>query len=117
MTAEATVARLLDFSQPIDVPLLDSVVTAFFGGAGAQRDEAQKVLTQFQQHPDSWSRVDSILEYSQNPNTKYLALQILESVIKVSTRTHARWDFPVLLFSASLRTPKLPPLLSSSPPS
>lgn len=36
----------------------------------------------FQGHPDSWMRVDTILEYSRNSNTKYFALQILESVIK-----------------------------------
>lgn len=33
-------------------------------------------------HPESWTRVDTILEYSQNQQTKYYALQILEQVIK-----------------------------------
>lgn len=47
-----------------------------------QRIAAQKVLTEFQDHPDAWSRVDSILEYSKNVNTKFYALGILESVIK-----------------------------------
>lgn len=40
------------------------------------------MLTQFQEHPEAWTRVDSILEYSKNPNTKYYALGILEEVIK-----------------------------------
>lgn len=43
---------------------------------------AQKVLTEFQDHPDAWSRVDTILEYSKNMHTKFYALGILESVIK-----------------------------------
>jgi len=43
---------------------------------------AQRVLTQFQEHPDSWLRVDTILEYSKNSATKFYGLQILESVIK-----------------------------------
>jgi exportin-1 len=43
---------------------------------------AQKVLTQYQEHADAWMRVDTILEYSKNQNTKYFALQILENVIK-----------------------------------
>jgi exportin-1 len=40
------------------------------------------VLTQFQEHPDAWTRVDSILELSKSVNTKFYALGILESVIK-----------------------------------
>jgi exportin-1 len=43
---------------------------------------AQEVLTTLKDHPDAWTRVDTILEYSSNQQTKYYALQILESVIK-----------------------------------
>ncbi len=43
---------------------------------------AQEVLTTLKEHPDAWTRVDTILEYSQNQQTKYYALQILENVIK-----------------------------------
>ena len=43
---------------------------------------AQEVLTTLKEHPDAWTRVDTILEYSQNQQTKYYALQILETVIK-----------------------------------
>jgi exportin-1 len=39
-------------------------------------------MHQFKEHPQSWTRVDTILEYSQNPQTKYFALQILEDLIK-----------------------------------
>jgi len=34
-----------------------------------------------QNHPDAWTRVDSILETTQNNQTKFYALSILESVI------------------------------------
>jgi exportin-1 len=37
---------------------------------------------QFQQHPDSWKRVDGILEQSSLTQTKFIALQILETLIK-----------------------------------
>ena len=47
-----------------------------------QRVPAEKLLTAFQEHPESWTRVDSILETSRYQNTKYFALQVLESVIK-----------------------------------
>jgi len=43
---------------------------------------AQEVLTSLKEHPDAWTRVDTILEYSQSQQTKYYALQILENVIK-----------------------------------
>ena len=50
-----------------------------------QQRVAQEVLTTLKEHPDAWTRVDTILEFSQNLQTKYYALQILETVIK------ARW--------------------------
>ncbi|TIC03141.1 hypothetical protein E3Q16_03226 [Wallemia mellicola] len=68
---------ILDFSQDLDVGLLDRIVAAFFAGAGQER-----VLTQFQEHPDSWQRVPAILEMSPNPQTKYIGLQILEKLIQ-----------------------------------
>ncbi|TIC33521.1 hypothetical protein E3Q02_03491 [Wallemia mellicola] len=63
--------------QDLDVGLLDRIVAAFFAGAGQER-----VLTQFQEHPDSWQRVPAILEMSPNPQTKYIGLQILEKLIQ-----------------------------------
>ena len=47
-----------------------------------QQRVAQEVLTTLKEHPEAWQRVDTILEYSSNPNTKFYALQILEGVIK-----------------------------------
>eukprot|EP00803_Ostreobium_quekettii_P010458 evm.model.scf_31.9 EVM.evm.TU.scf_31.9 scf_31:180059-191953(+) len=74
---------LLDFSKPFDVPLLDATVLAFHGATNAeQRSAAEAVLKKLQEHPDSWSKVDAILEHSQNDQTKFFALQILESLVK-----------------------------------
>ncbi len=39
-------------------------------------------MTTLKEHPDAWTRVDTILEFSSNLQTKYYALQILEQVIK-----------------------------------
>ncbi|WWD19213.1 hypothetical protein CI109_103671 [Kwoniella shandongensis] len=72
---------ILDFSQDLDVGLIDQVVSAFYTGSGEQQQTAQRVLTQFQEHPESWQRVPAILETSQNLNTKYIALQILEKLV------------------------------------
>lgn len=74
--------KILDFSQPLDVNLLDQITHAMHVGNPEEMMLAQKVLTQFQEHPDSWLRVDRILEYSQVPASKIFALSILENVIK-----------------------------------
>lgn len=73
---------LLDFNQKLDIGLLDSVVVSMYAGNGETQRVAQEVLTSLKEHPDAWTRVDTILEYSSNQQTKYYALQILEQVIK-----------------------------------
>lgn len=37
---------------------------------GLQQQQAQQVLTQFQENPEAWQRVPAILETSNNLNTK-----------------------------------------------
>ena len=73
---------ILNFNEPLDVTALDKVVDAFYRGSGNEQQMAQKLLTQFQEHPDAWTRVDYILEYSSNTSTKYIGLQILEKLIQ-----------------------------------
>ncbi|CAD5118443.1 DgyrCDS7150 [Dimorphilus gyrociliatus] len=77
--------KLLDFNQKLDINLLDSVVGCMYSGIGQEQKVAQDVLTNLKEHPEAWTRVDTILEYSTNQQTKFYALQILETVIK------ARW--------------------------
>ncbi|KAJ9600998.1 hypothetical protein L9F63_000836, partial [Diploptera punctata] len=80
LTEEAS--KLLDFSQKLDINLLDNIVRCMYSGIGEQQRVAQEVLTTLKEHPDAWTRVDTILEFSSNQQTKYYALQILEQVIK-----------------------------------
>jgi len=80
--AQDTVNQLLDFNQKLDIGLLDRVVGTLYSGSGDQQKMAQEVLTTLKDHPDAWTKVDTILEFSVNQQTKYYALQILESVIK-----------------------------------
>lgn len=75
-------SKLLDFNQKLDINLLDSIVTCMYTEDGQRQRMAQEVLTTLKEHPDAWTRVDTILEYSSNQQTKYYALQILENVIK-----------------------------------
>lgn len=80
LTEQAT--RLLDFNQKLDINLLDSIVNCMYNGDGNSQRVAQDILTTLKEHPDSWTRVDTILEFSKNQQTKYFALQILENLIK-----------------------------------
>ncbi|XP_059157239.1 exportin-1-like [Physella acuta] len=74
--------KLLDFTQKFDIHLLDTIVSCMYTADGEQQRMAQEVLTTLKEHPDAWTRVDTILEFSNNQQTKYYALQILENVIK-----------------------------------
>uniref|UniRef100_A0A4W4GHH3 Exportin-1 n=2 Tax=Electrophorus electricus TaxID=8005 RepID=A0A4W4GHH3_ELEEL len=74
MLADHTARQLLDFSQKLDINLLDNVVNSMYYDVGSQQRLAQEVLTNLKDHPDAWTRVDTILGY--------YALQILETVIK-----------------------------------
>lgn len=49
---------------------------------GEPQSRASQILSVLKDHPESWTRVDAILEYSDSMNTKYFALQILEKVIQ-----------------------------------
>ncbi|KAL5167914.1 Protein EXPORTIN 1A [Glycine soja] len=75
--------KLRDLSQPIDVPLLDATVAAFYGtGSKEQRTAADQILRDLKNNPDTWLQVMHILQNTQSLNTKFFALQVLEGVIK-----------------------------------
>jgi hypothetical protein len=85
LTAAGAMAaeKLRDLSRPIDVPLLDATVAAFYGtGSSVERHAADQILRELQNNPDMWLQVVHILQNSQNLNTKFFALQVLENVIK-----------------------------------
>ena len=42
------------------------------------------MLTQFQEHSQAWTKIMPILTNSQDTNTRFFALRILEKVIKSS---------------------------------
>ncbi|KAK3827538.1 MAG: Crm1-F1 [Benniella sp.] len=73
---------ILDFNRELDIDLLDRVVQTFFSGSGPDHKLAQQVLTQFQEHPEAWRRVDKILDNSKVSQTKFLALAILEKLVQ-----------------------------------
>lgn len=81
---------LLDTSVPFDeykVKVLDMVINAMLSNTDVQsRDVAHKVLSEFKSLPDSWRYVGFILQNTNDTNTKYFSLQILEACIQ------CRWN-------------------------
>ncbi|KAJ4837330.1 Exportin-1 [Turnera subulata] len=70
--------KLRDLSQPIDVPLLDATVAAFYGtGSKEERAAADRILQDLQNNPDMWLQVVHILQNTKNLNTKFFALQAI----------------------------------------
>ncbi|GJD07631.1 Protein EXPORTIN 1A [Galdieria sulphuraria] len=85
--------RLLNFNISDDefLPLLEQTVSLLYSSVdSSQRNAAQSTLTQLKEHPDSWIRVDKILDRSNDPNVKFFALQILENLIKYRWKTLPR---------------------------
>mmetsp|Transcript_46953 Transcript_46953/g.93552 ORF Transcript_46953/g.93552 Transcript_46953/m.93552 type:complete len:1107 (-) Transcript_46953:612-3932(-) len=88
---------LLRFDVPLDLSLLEQVVSSLYQGSSPQQiAESQKVLSQLQERISgeeassalNWFRVDMILESATlSANTKFYALQILESAIKYRWKT------------------------------
>lgn len=81
---------LLDFSQKLDIGLLDRIINTMYTEHGDVQRQANEVLNLLREHPDAWTRVDTILEYSQNQQTKFYALQILEKTIKTKWKALPR---------------------------
>ncbi|KAK2195387.1 bifunctional Exportin-1 [Babesia duncani] len=81
---------LLDASRPFDdnmVAILDNVVQAMFESDNAQKREvAHKILEEFRTNPDTWKHVAIILSKSNNSNSKFFALQVLQNCIQT------RWN-------------------------
>jgi exportin-1 len=65
----------------LSIEELDATVRAFFEGRGETQKQAQATLNQFKENPDAWLLVDKILESASYPQTKYIGLQILDTVI------------------------------------
>lgn len=72
------VEALLDFNAPLDIDLLDRVITSFYSG----NYEMQKIIAPFTEHELAWTRVDAILERSQSPHTRMVALRILDDCVE-----------------------------------
>lgn len=77
---EAVTRQLLNGE--FDINLLDQVVGAAYDPISPHRSQANKALMQLQESPDLWQRADGIIEQSQNPNSRFFGLQVLDDAIK-----------------------------------
>lgn len=86
--------RLLDpsLSDGEFVSLLEKPISTLYASPSeAERNAAQSLLTQIQEHPNSWLRVDKVLDASSSSvAAKFFALQILDSLIRYRWKTLPR---------------------------
>ena len=77
---------VLNFEAPLDVELFDQVVGSMNAGVPADVARAQRILTEFMHHEESWRAVGRILDSGARSETKYVALTILQHTI------NTRWN-------------------------
>jgi len=78
---QAVAQKLL--SGDFDINLLDQIVGAAYDPISPHRAHANKALMQLQESPELWRMADSIIEQSQNPNSRFFGLQVLDDAIKI----------------------------------
>ncbi|CAB3396830.1 unnamed protein product [Caenorhabditis bovis] len=75
--------------EKLDIKLLDEVITIMNHSHGDLQKEANLILTNLKEDPNSWTKVDAILQFSDLNESKYFALQILENVIQTKWKSLA----------------------------
>jgi len=60
----------------------DQIVGAAYDPISPHRAQANKALMELQESPELWRTADSIIEQSQNPNSRFFGLQVLDDAIK-----------------------------------
>lgn len=76
--------QILDNSRDLDVEQFDKVVSAFYGTGASpvERKQAEQVLETFQADPAAWLRVAPVLQASTVPQSKFLALNVLDKLVR-----------------------------------
>jgi exportin-1 len=82
LDVQAVTQKLLSGGDNFDITLLDQVVGAAYDPVSPHRAQANKALMQLQESPDLWQKADGIIEQSQNPNSRFFGLQVLDDAIK-----------------------------------
>ena len=80
-----------------DVRALDQVVEAAYNPVHPNRSQANKALMQLQETPDLWTKADEIMENSQNPQTRFFGLQVLDDAIKTRSVSHSIGHFFIFI--------------------
>ncbi|AFM99288.1 putative exportin 1 [Encephalitozoon hellem ATCC 50504] len=75
--------QILDLDKDLNIDIFDEVVMNANCPDNRKKEEAERVLLKFKELPNSWTKVDYILNNSKLQESHYVALQLLESMIKV----------------------------------
>ena len=94
---QAVAQKLL--SGDFDINLLDQIVGAAYDPISPHRAQANKALMQLQESPELWRMADTIIEQSQNPNSRFFGLQVLDDAIKIRYVKNSIGRLPIDCFA------------------
>lgn len=80
-------SSILDFTKDLDINQFDQTVSDAFDSSSPTKETSEKILLEFKDHPNGWTRVDAILKGSRSTQSQFFALQVLEHVIKTRWKT------------------------------
>jgi hypothetical protein len=78
-------------AKQFDVTVLDQIVTAAYNPVDPNRSAANKALMQLQEAPDLWTKADEMIEKSNNAQTRFFGLQVLDDAIKTRYVMYCMW--------------------------
>ncbi|KAL8281218.1 hypothetical protein RQP46_006252 [Phenoliferia psychrophenolica] len=64
------------------VPFLDELCNACLSDTTVRRQEAERILLEFQGLDDTWLKIPAILSETTNDQTRFFALQVLEKLVR-----------------------------------
>ena len=76
--------KLFDFEDDFDVNLLESIAVSASSPKGQTNEQfqlANDILQRFREDPRAWTRVPTILDYAQHPQTKRFALTVMDGLV------------------------------------
>lgn len=74
--------QILDLEKDLNIGIFDEVVRNANCPDNRKKEEAERVLLRFKELPNSWMKADYILNHSRMQESHYVALQLLENIIK-----------------------------------
>lgn len=74
--------QILDLDKDLNINVFDEIVANANCPDNRKKEEAERILLRFKELPNAWMKVDYILNTSTQQESHYVALQLLEGMVK-----------------------------------